>query len=161
MARKGLPKSIIKKYGISKKAWRVFQGKKSKSSTPRTSKTSRKVKKVAKRRYSRKRSRRRGGMTIPLAPIAGLAAGLASGSAWSGGASVISRLMEGNITDAAKIACFNYTGIDPYTGTFDPNGLKTGLLPLIMGALVHKFVGGAPLNINRMLAAARVPFVRI
>jgi len=160
MARKGLPKSIIKKYGISKKAWAVYRGKKSKGSNPRPKKA-RKVKKVAKRKYSRKRSRRRGGMTIPLAPLAGLAAGLGSGSSWSGGASVISRLMEGNIADAAKIACYHYTGVDPYTGQFSIDGLKTGVLPLVAGALVHKFVGGSPLNINRMLAAARVPFVRI
>ena len=158
---KGLPKSLIKKYGISKKAWRIFRAGKSKSSTPRTSKTSRKVKKVARRRYSRKRKRRSGGMTIPLAPLAGLAAGLGSGSSWSGGASVISRLMEGNIADAAKIACYHYTGVDPYTGQFSIDGLKTGVLPLVAGALVHKFVGGSPLNINRMLAAARVPFIRI
>ena len=45
MARKGLPKSIIKKYGISKKAWRVFRGrKKSKSSVSRRKTTRRKTK---------------------------------------------------------------------------------------------------------------------
>ena len=161
MARKGLPKSIIKKYGISKKAWRVFRGKKSKSSTPRTSKTSRKVKKVARRRYSRKRSRRRGGMTIPLAPIIGLGAGLAGGSTWSGGNSVISRLMEGDIADAMKIGAYHYLGYDINLGKFEVQGLMTGVMPLVVGALIHKFVGGAPLNVNRMLAAAKVPLVRI
>jgi len=39
MAR--LPKSIIKKYGISKKAWRVFKGKKRKSRSRKTKTTRR------------------------------------------------------------------------------------------------------------------------
>ena len=160
MARKGLPKSIIKKYGISKKAWAVYRGKKSKGSNPRPKKA-RKVKKVARRRYSRKRSRRRGGMTIPLAPIIGLGAGLAGGSTWSGGNSVISRLMEGDIADAMKIGAYHYLGYDINLGKFEVQGLMTGVMPLVVGALIHKFVGGAPLNVNRMLAAARVPLVRI
>ncbi|MFH1327927.1 MAG: hypothetical protein ABIH76_03640 [Candidatus Bathyarchaeota archaeon] len=152
MARKGLPKSIIKKYGISKKAWAVFRGQKSKSSTPRTSKTSRKVKKVARRRYSRKRSRRRGGMTIPLAPIAGLAAGLAI---------PIQRIIDGDVPLAMRDICRNYTGWDTMNNRWDYEALKNGLLPLIAGAMVHKFVGGAPLNVNKMLAAAKIPFIRI
>jgi len=41
MARKGLPKSIIKKYGITKKAWRVFRRGKKKSRSPRKTKTTR------------------------------------------------------------------------------------------------------------------------
>ena len=152
MARKGLSKSIIKKYGISKKAWAVYRGKKSKGSTPRTSKTSRKVKKVARRRYSRKRSRRSGGMTIPLAPIAGLAAGLAV---------PIDYALSGDYKGAMNILSENYTGYNFYQGMWEPEKLKRGLLPLIIGALVHKFVGGSPLNVNKMLAAAKVPFVRI
>ena len=43
-----LPKSIIKKYGITKKAWAVFKGKKT---------TTRRVNKVAKRRRTRTRTR--------------------------------------------------------------------------------------------------------
>lgn len=160
MARKGLPKSIIKKYGISKKAWAVYRGKKSKGSNPRPKKA-RKVKKMARRRYSRKRSRRSGGMTIPLAPIIGLGAGLAGGSTWSGGNSVISRLIEGDFTDAMKIGAYHYLGYDINLGKFEIQGLMTGIMPLVVGALIHKFVGGAPLNVNRMLAAAKVPFVRI
>ena len=153
MARKGLPKSIIKKYGISKKAWAVFRGQKSKSSTPRTSKTSRKVKKMARRRYSRKRSRRSGGMTIPLALVSGVAA------------SVARPLKTAYDTSDYQLAawqlCEGYTGFYPGDGSFDFQRLKFGLVPLAAGALVHKFVGGSPLNVNRMLAAAKIPFIRI
>lgn len=156
---KGLPKSIIKKYGISKKAWSVFRGRKRKTSRTRKGNPTRR--KGVRRLTRRKRKRRSRQMTVPLAPVIGVAAGLASGSPWSGGNSVISRLMEGNIDDAAKIAAYHYLGIDTYNGTFHIEGLKTGVLPLVLGALVHKFVGGSPLNINRMLARAKIPFIRI
>jgi len=56
MARKGLPKSIIKKYGITKKAWRVFRGR-SKSSASRRRTTRRKNKPI-RRRYNLARRRR-------------------------------------------------------------------------------------------------------
>ena len=152
MARKGLPKSIIKKYGISKKAWAVFRGQKSKGSTPRPKKA-RKVKKVARRRYSRKRSRRSGGMTIPLALVSGVAASVAR--------PLKTALDTQDIQLAAWQLCEGYTGFYPGDGSFDVQRLKFGLVPLAMGALVHKFVGGSPLNMNRMLAAAKIPFIRI
>ena len=52
MSRKGLPKSIIKKYGITKKAWRVFRGRK-----PKRSRSTRKTK----RRKSNPRRRGKSG----------------------------------------------------------------------------------------------------
>lgn len=62
----GLPKSYIKKYGITKKAWREYR----KANKPRstTKKLTRKVKKVAKRKrsYSRKRKRRTKDKRVPL-----------------------------------------------------------------------------------------------
>jgi len=58
MARKGLPKSIIKKYGISKKAWSVYRGRsKSKSSSGKSkTKTTKK-----KRKYMARKKKRRSG----------------------------------------------------------------------------------------------------
>lgn len=148
---KGLPKSIIKKYGISKKAWQVYRGRKSsRSSNPRPTKRARKVKKLARRKYRR----RSDGMTIPLAPIAGLVAGLGE---------PIDRALQGNFTgpnSALSWLTLNYTGYNDQTGNWNIMAAK-GLPPLIIGALVHKFVGGSPLNINRMLARAKVPFIRI
>lgn len=91
-------------------------------------------------------------MTIPLAPIAGLAAGLARPA---------QEVMDGNIENAMWWLTVNYTGIDSKTGIFSFENLKKGLVPLIAGCLIHKFVGGAPINANRMLAAAGVPFIRI
>ena len=51
----GLPKSYIKKYGISKQAWREFR----KAKKGRKSSSKKKVKKVARRRRGRYRAKRR------------------------------------------------------------------------------------------------------
>lgn len=54
-----------------------------------------------------------------------------------------------------------YTGFDPGLGTYHSGWLRRGLYPLILGALIHKFVGGAPLNVNRALGRAKIPFLRL
>ena len=54
---KGLPKSYIKKWGVSKKAWREYKKSKSSGKT-KVSRTGGK-KTVAKRRYTRRRTKRR------------------------------------------------------------------------------------------------------
>jgi len=151
MARKGLPKSIIKKYGISKKAWRIYRGKKKPRSRVSNPKTKRRVKRTA-----RKKRRRSSGFTIPLAPIAGLAVGMLK---------PIEEAMKGNINGVVAHVAMNYTGCDPNKlgrpDFFQIQRAANGILPLVIGLLVHKFVGGAPLNLNRMLARAKVPFIRI
>lgn len=154
MARKGLPKSIIKKYGITKKAWSVFRGrKKSSSKSRKVTRTNpkRRVKTTARR----KRRRGRGGFTIPLAPIIGLAAGMAGPA---------ERIIAGDIKAAVNELAYNYLGmanVGYAKPVFDPKGMLNGLVPLALGLAVHKFVGGPPLNANRMLAAAKVPLIRI
>lgn len=149
---KGLPKSIIKKYGISKKAWSVFRSRKNKG-TKRSSKTRRKSNPKRRiKRVARKKRSRRYSMTIPLAPIAGLAAGLAEPA---------QKIIGGDLAGGLNLIGCNYTGYDAYSGSFNLDHLKRGLLPLIVGLLVHKFVGGAPLNLNRVLARAKVPFIRL
>lgn len=71
-----LPKSIIKKYGITKKAWQVFRGNKKakKTSTKKAVKTKTKVKTLAKRKRSRSRKQDKGmfnfaGLSKPLGGI--------------------------------------------------------------------------------------------
>lgn len=91
-------------------------------------------------------------MTIPLAPFAGLFAGLAE---------PIQYAMGGDVQSAGIQLSLNYTGYNPADGSFDIMRLQKGVLPLVIGCLVHKFVGGAPLNLNKVLARARVPFIRI
>ena len=102
----------------------------------------------------RRRKRRSRKMSIPLAPIGGLIAGMA----------VPAQLfLRGDIQNAVNVLVENYTGVAGATTSphFDMDKLKNGLVPLVAGLLVHKFVGGAPLNLNRTLAAAGVPLLRI
>lgn len=100
----------------------------------------------------RKRSHRRKSMTIPLGPILGLAAGFRD---------PLQQVMSGNYLSAIDWASMNYTGYNPNDKTWNPLRLQWGLMPLIIGLLEHKFVGGRPLNLNRTLAAAGVPFIRL
>lgn len=98
-------------------------------------------------------------MTIPLAPVLGLAVGIVTRRPdW--GESPVELIMRGDWNMAFESLKQSYLGIHP-NGGWDPNLMAHGTLPLIIGALVHKFVGGAPLNINKMLAAAKVPLIRI
>lgn len=87
-----------------------------------------------------------------MALIGGFAAGMAH---------PVAALMEGKPDDALKYLTLHYTGYDSWTGGLSMGGLQRGLVPLIIGAAVHKFVGGAPLNVNRALGSAGVPFLRI
>lgn len=88
-------------------------------------------------------------MNLPLALIAGVGAGLVDSYAHRG----------------ADFSNFfpNYMAVMTgyHQGQFNAEHLKRGLFPLVLGVLVHKFVGGAPLNVNRALAAAGVPILRI
>lgn len=101
---------------------------------------------------ARRRRRRSKKFTIPLAPIAGLASGLAE---------PIGHIMQGQVPEAMNDLVRNYTGIEPATGKFHMSYIQKGLVPLIAGLMIHKFVGGPPLNANKVLASANVPFIRI
>ena len=126
-------------------------GSKAKKSTRKSVKgtvTKRRRNTVARRKGRRRGSRK---FTIPIAPIVGLAAGLAG---------PIKDLMDGEVEFAVNKLKYSYLGLDE-TNKFKPDALMSGLVPLIVGGLVHKFVGGSPLNLNRMLAQANVPIIRI
>jgi hypothetical protein len=92
-------------------------------------------------------------MTIPLAPIIGII----SAPAIQGAALAA---MQGNFEQAVNFVPA-LIGIRSDTKAFDAGLLFMNMTPIIIGALVHKFVGGRPLNINGMLAKANVPYVRI
>jgi len=53
-----------------------------------------------------------------------------------------------------------YTGFDPQTRQWSIQNMQFGLIPLIAGLLLTRFVGGG-LGINRILARARVPLIRV
>jgi hypothetical protein len=93
-------------------------------------------------------------MTLPIAPIIGLLAGIIP---------AVGPAMAGNYMEATNQLGYRFLGVSSITSSprFDINGLKTGLAPLVAGLLVHKFVGGRPLGLNAVLGKARVPYVRI
>ena len=156
---KGLPKWAIKEAkrrgakNVFAYAWTLVKRRKGKKRTRRRTRRSsnprRRVRRIARRRRKRRRS---AGMTIPLAPVAGLFAGLAG---------PIDYALRGDFNSAMIKVCKNYTGYNPEVGVWSPEDLKSGVLPLVIGLLVHKFVGGPPLNLNKVLARAKVPFIRI
>ena len=131
MARKRLPKSIIKKYGITKKAWRVFRGRKksrSKSSPKRKGRT---------RSNPRRRGKSGGGRVgrkgkslaqtaYKLIPALALAAP-ALGTAMRPGLSGSHKL---------KIIVRSYTGYDTGTGKFSWSRLGEGWMPFIAASAV-------------------------
>jgi hypothetical protein len=106
----------------------------------------------------RKRSRRKRGITLPLATIIPVAAAFAKPS--PRGDSVLNDLLEGRVNDALYDAREVFAGVDA-NGKFRPEWLVSTYGPMIVGAMISKFVGGSPLNLNRRLAAAGVPIIRI
>jgi len=160
---KGLPKWAIKEAkargakNIFAYAWTLVKRKGRKSSRKSNLKKTKRRGglKMAKKkkRYSRK-------MTIPLAPVIGLVTGLATPPRGYP-KSAIQELMDGNINGAVTALSNVYLGYNPPDGSFDPQRMSRGLLPLVLGVLVHKFVGGSPLNFNRFLARHKIPLIRI
>lgn len=122
---------------------------------PRRSSPRPKTRATTKRRTTmarRKRRSRRRGFTLPMAPIAGMIPMVIR---------PIQALMEGNTDLALKTFAFDTIGYDIPNKKWDVARMLSNILPLIAGAAVHKYVGGAPLNVNRMLAQAGVPIIRI
>lgn len=121
MARKGLPKSIIKKYGITKKAWRVFRGKKSKSRSKTKTKTKRKrrVNPIARRK------KKGGGKSLQrtvfkwLRVAALVAPGLHAATA------------PGKPMDKLDLAIYRYSGYSMKRGKWEPQALMQGYGPFL------------------------------
>lgn len=134
--------------------WKMKHGKLNKKA-PRK-KTRKKAQVMVKRRsarryFTRPRFHRKAKMTIPIAPTIGLIA-----TATNNG--VIQNATAGNwglVVDALK---WNFTGITP-DGSFNGSALIQNMTPLIVGVGVH--VAASKLGVNRMLANAKVPYIRI
>jgi hypothetical protein len=97
-------------------------------------------------------------MSIPLAIVAPVIGAFAKAS--PRGPSLADDLIAGNIND------FLYDFREIFGGTDNQGNLRLDWLlstygPIAIGAMVHKFVGGEPLNLNRALGQAGVPLIRI
>ena len=91
-------------------------------------------------------------MTLPIAPIAGLAATLLNGN-------IITAVQNNDWVYLKNRMVYNLTGVDD-TGKWDAGAMLMNWSPMIAGVLVHKFIGGS-LGVNRMLAKSKVPYVRV
>jgi len=124
---KGLPKSIIKKYGISKKAWRVFRGKKKSKSNPRPSKKARKVRSLARRYFRRKR--RRGGKSMMQTAFKLIRIGAFAAPGIN--AAIAQPTLEAKVVEGIKI----YTGYDMWAAKWNVADLGRGWGPYIGACL--------------------------
>jgi len=97
------------------------------------------------------RRKARAQMTIPVAALAGFVplAGV-----------VMTSFKQGGIELAGNNLVSNLTGYDINTKTWNFGYMAKGTIPIIAGLLAHKLIG-QKLGVNRMLANAGVPFVRV
>lgn len=103
--------------------------------------------KMAKKKIFRKSK----AFTIPIAPVAGLIAGIAD---------PIDMAIHGNYYGAMEQTSMNYTGYSIAAKNWDIGRMWNGLVPLVVGILVHKYIG-VKLGVNKALARAGVPLIRI
>lgn len=97
------------------------------------------------------KSRKNGGMKIPVAVIAGFFPAVSSTLTftsqvgWKGALPHLSRIM---------------TGYNPDDGRWYPAMMLKGVAPIVLGIGVHKLIGGR-LGVNRALSAAGIPLIRL
>lgn len=101
-------------------------------------------------RFLRRVARRSHKLTIPVAVFAGFLP-LAS--------DVGVQIGQGDWLQAGQVLEHNLIGVNPWNGKWDTAGFKHGLYPIALGFVVH--IIASKLGVNRMLARARVPFIRI
>jgi hypothetical protein len=101
-------------------------------------------------RRAKARGHRQKGFTLPLAIVAGLAAPAVQ--MWEA--------RSGGMTNVARTASKVMTGYDYTTGTWNMADMRLGLMPVIVGYMVHWLVGGR-LGVNRAIARTGIPFIRI
>ena len=166
---KGLPKWAIKKAqaagakNVFAYAWSLV--KKTGKKKPKGLKiSSRKSNPSGSRTMARRRTRsrrRRGGFTLPIAPIAGIVGGIAMAKHpyATAGDTVVSKLMRGNYEGAFSDLAPAFTGFTS-DGKFHVQTLLATYGPMVAGGVIHWAVGGK-LGINRMLGRAKVPIIRV
>jgi len=107
---------------------------------------------VVRYRAARRSVRRKAkGFTIPVAAVAGFMPllGVAHTSFKQGGVELVGHNLVSNLT-----------GYDVPTKTWSFDYMQKGTIPIVAGLLAHKFIGGK-LGVNRMLANAGVPLLRV
>jgi len=102
---------------------------------------------MARRRYFTKKVRRKKSMTVPLAVVGGFVP--TALGVWN---------RRSSATAIGQYLQAGWTGVDS-TGHFNLANLRAGAIPAIAGMIVHMLA--SKMGINRMIAAARIPLIRI
>jgi len=162
MARRGLPKWAIKQAKSAKAknifayAWSLVKKGAKPSRSPGVTKVKGVRKGMARRIARRLKRRRRSSFTLPLGIVLPVAYGVGEPLYWG-----ISQKMP--LDEIGRHLLYRYTGIHMWSGKWSPNledkAFLPGLPALLIGAVVHLLA--SRLGINRMLARAKVPLVRI
>jgi hypothetical protein len=105
------------------------------------------------RRVFTRAKRRASKMTIPLAVVAGFTPAIIR-------TYEASPLRGGNYATMGREVGRLMLGYDYWEGRFDAGYLRYGILPIALGWGIHKFIGGT-LGVNRMLAKAKIPLLRL
>jgi len=109
--------------------------------------------KRSRRRYFSRPRRRSNGFRLSL-PVAAILGFLPLGQ------SIYTGFNSGGITQASRVGLRSLTGYDTASNTWNWVYMKTGAIPIAIGLLIHKVVGGT-LGVNRMIARTGIPFIRI
>lgn len=108
MGKKGLPKDLIKKYGITKKAWTEYR--KRKGYKTQTTKRNIVTVKRKMRKRNKKKTRRRRDRRLPISGVAGIAT-TAFAKPYKTWSSPVEALQSGHFDLAAQSALANIIGI--------------------------------------------------
>ena len=103
------------------------------------------------RNRPKKKTKSKAKRTISLAALAGFA---------PLGINTWNAFREGGVNRATEVGVRQLTGYSIGAKAWWSGHLKEGLLPLALGLVVHKVVGGM-LGVNALLGRAKVPFIRI
>lgn len=110
-----------------------------------------KTRTIVRYRAAKAKHHKKAGMTIPLAVVGGLV---------PMGADLVSAYKVGGAEAALGHVSLCTTGYDPADGKWKPSFAMQKLYgPLFLGMMVHKLAGR--LGVNRMLAGAGVPLLRV
>ena len=155
---KGLPKSIIAKYGISKKAWDIYRGLKRKGKVNKSATTSKHRGRTMAKRFRRK-FHRRAKKTIAIAPVLGTAASIAFLPRRNGTASAASLMMKGDFESGAWVAIQNLTGFSRFENQWNIMNLIHGWMPILGGVFAHYLANFT--GINRHFAKLPAPLNKV
>jgi len=99
---------------------------------------------------AKKKHRKKPQMTMPLAVVAGFV---------PPGLTIYREGLTGGVEGGARAASRIFLGYDSIAGRWDFQQLQYGFGPVLMGFGIHKVA--QMVGINRALAAAKIPFIRI